>query len=291
MRSFFSAVAVLLFLSPKATAASCCGGGMAIPSLIAGDEKANLSAEISHARTAVEVSSRGIWQEAPANESIQTLRLSGSHIFLDRFLTGVSVPIVTRSQSHSSNSGLGDTILNIGYEALPDWEYSTWRPKGITYLSLTLPTQQDGRGRGFWTLGAGVLATKNYRQWDFFLATETHYSFAKETPAELRSQGVEGESVPGWGGSAGLGTGYNIRDTRLGGAVNFVYEDAISTRGTINSTGSFSRYASLSASLSRVFLENWSAALTYSDQTLLGAPLATSLNRSFVFMTQRRFSR
>jgi hypothetical protein len=248
----------------RAQAASCCGGGFASPSLIVGDDKATLSADLSYSNVATEVSSTGFWEDRNSPESLETLRLQGAHIFQDRFQIGASLPIVSRSRAGSTSTGFGDISLNLGFESLPEWDYSAWRPRGVSYLTLTAPTgravqestdtlQLDARGRGFWAVGLGTTLTKNVGKFDLNGTIELHRSFARE----VKTSSLEGEIRPGYGALLSLGAGYNIRETRIGANLAMNYEDAIATAGSIVSPGSVARVATAGLTVSQMINDVW----------------------------------
>lgn len=295
---FASFVSLAIFQAPLAMAASCCGGGFASPSIITGDERTTLSTELSYSNIATEVTSGGLWQSRSSPESLETFRLQGAQIFLDRFQIGGGLPVVRRSRSGSNSSGLGDLGLNLGYEILPEFEYSEWRPRGVSYVTFIAPTgrsiqeatdslQLDSRGRGFWAVGFGTTLTKVIAKFDFVTSIEGHRSFAKE----IKTASLEGELIPGFGAAWSLGAGYNLKDTRFGASLAFSYEDAVETRGTIASAGAPARFATVTLVASQMFAENWSAAIAVSDQMLFGAPTNTTLARTVTATLQRRFLR
>ena len=69
------------------------------------------------------------------------------------------------------------------------------------------------------------------------------------------------------------------------------YEDAIAVRGVENSTGSLERYATVSLMASWMPNLDWTAALTYSDQTWLGSPNNTTLSQTAILSLQKRWAR
>lgn len=303
-RHILIAIIAIVGTFETARASSCCGGGFASPSIITGDERATVSAEFSYSNVATEVSSQGIWQDRHSPETLQTFKLQGAHIFADRFQVGAGIPMVSRARAGSSSTGLGDASVSLGYETLPEWDYSPWRPRGVSYLSLTLPTgraiqdatefyQLDARGRGFWAIGLGTTLTKIIGHFDFVTTLEIHRSFARE----FRNAAIEGTLSPGFGGLWSIGTGYNfpysiLKDTRLGANLAFNYEDPIETQSNvINSVGSPMRFATATVSVSQMFGEAWAVSLSAFDQTLFGAPANTSLARGATITAQHRFSR
>lgn len=279
--------------------AACCGGGFASPSIIAGDDLAQVTGSYGWTEVVVDsVDAQGLWRRGEDHQRIQNFKIEAAHIFLDRWQAGISLPVVQRTYQGQSHSGIGDTSLNLGYEYLPDWTYNPIRPKGLGFLQLTLPTGKskaesevgglDSRGNGYTALGIGTLLTKAIHVWDAFLAFDVHRSFSKK----IDRAEYQGELVPGWGGNLGLGVGYNIQDYRLGTSLTWTYEDAVREKGfAVESPGSIERYATAMASLGWMASEDWSGTLSVTDQTLFGSPLNTSLGRGFSFQLQRRWSR
>jgi hypothetical protein len=290
---------ILSSFSPLAAfGAACCGGGFASPSLIAGYDAAELTASYGYTRMADDVGSDSLWRRRREAESFETYKIEGAHVFADRWQAGFSLPLVERSRVDVSKFGLGDIAGTLGFEALPDWDYSSWRPKGLAFLQITAPTgravnestalyQLDSRGRGFWAVGSGFLFTKAWGDLDVFSEWDGHRSF----PKDYANSESSGRLTPGWGGNAGGGAGYSWKNLRFGGALTWTYEDPVSVSGTVNSQGTPQRFATATASVSYLASLEWSGSFSYSDQTLFGDPLNTSLGRGAVLMVQRRWQR
>ncbi|PIU01305.1 MAG: hypothetical protein COT74_02045 [Bdellovibrionales bacterium CG10_big_fil_rev_8_21_14_0_10_45_34] len=285
-------------LSHEVYGAACCGSAFAAPNLIAGDEKARFSSTMSQTNIAIDnVDSRGVWRTQDDHQQINTLQLSGAHIFADRWQAGVSVPVISRSYLGETYSGVGDTALNVGYEYLVDWDYNPYRPKGLAYLQVTLPTGKsrfesdiggvDSRGNGFWAIGIGSLLTKTLGAWDAFVLIDLHRSFDKN----IQNDSFQGTLKPGYGANWGGGFGYSVKDLRLGTSLTWFYEDPVQLeRDTIN-PGSHERFANASITASFMADEEWSGTLTYTDQTWFGAPINTSLGRIVSFQLARSWLR
>lgn len=288
----------LFFASAKVFAAACCGGGFAAPSIIVGDDRAQFTSSYSYTDVIVDnVDSQGLWRQWDAHQSVQSFRLEGAHILSDRWQAGFSLPLIQRSRLGQDYSGLGDVAASVGYEYLTDWDYHPYRPKGIGYLQLTLPTGKsraesengglDSRGNGFASLGAGTLLTKVISVWDVFSSLEIHRSFQKT----VSNSQIQGRLEPGYGGTLGLGGGYNTKSWRFGGAMNWVYEDPIHLQSDFPMQGSVERYGTLLASASYMANDDWAGTLSYYDQTLIGNPVNTSLGRGVALQLQRRWAR
>jgi hypothetical protein len=292
----------LLFLSSvcgaQAWAAACCGGGFAAPALILGDDQAQFSAAYGYSQVIDDVGSDSLWHKRDTRETSETYKIEGAHIFKDRWQAGVSIPAVRRARAAENSMGLGDISGTLGYEYLPDWDYNPWRPKGLGFFQLTAPTgrsvnetdtiyQLDARGRGFWAVGVGTVLSKIYGKWDVFADFDVHRSFNKK----YSNSQFDGSLKPGFGGNLGGGAGYNLAKWRFGGALAWTYEDPIATSGSIESRGSAQRYATANVSATYLLPEEWSATLTYVDQTLFGSPATTSLGRGAMLVAQKRWPR
>lgn len=285
-------------ISSLAYGAACCGGSFAAPAIITGDDKAQFTSSLSYSEVVVaNVNSSGVWSQWDENQKVQTFRMEGAHIISDRWQAGISVPVIQRSRLGQTYSGLGDVSTNLAYEYLTNWNYNPYRPKGIGYLQLSLPTGKskaesevggvDSRGNGFWALGAGTILTKTFGRWDGFTNLEIHRSFDKE----ISGSQMQGTVKPGYGGSFGLGAGYNTALWRFGSSLTWNYEDPIDIEGSLSVKGSIERYATATASASYMIDSELAGTLSYSDQTLIGAPVNTSLARTVSLLVQKRWLR
>lgn len=288
----------LLFFASSAWGAACCGGGFAAPSIIAGDDKAQFAASLSHTNVVIDnVDSKGFWRKWDEQQQVKTIRLEGAHLISDRWQAGATLPLLQRSRMGQEHSGLGDISGTLGYEYLPDWDYHLFRPKGIGFLQITVPTGKskfdsdvgglDSRGNGLWAIGAGTLLTKAVGRWDAFASFEIHQSMRKS----VSNSQINGWIEPGVGGSFGLGAGYNRASWRYGASVTWIHEDPIDVRGDMIIDGSIERYATAAASLSYVANDDWLFTLSFADQTLVGHPTNTSLGKTVAFLLQRRWGR
>lgn len=284
----------------KAQAAACCGGGFAAPSVIVGDDKAQITTSYSVVDVVVDnVDTQGVWRKWDSHQQVQTFKVEGAHIFWDLYQAGFSIPIIQRSRESLSYSGLGDISTSLGYEYLPDWDYNPWRPKGIGFMQLTLPTGKskadsevgglDSRGNGFWALGLGTLLTKTWTKFDSFASFEIHRSLGKQVSNSKFSVKLD----PGYGGNMGFGFGYNAKDYRFGSSITWTYEDAVKTFSNSGTShdGSIERYTTGTLNASYMASDEWSGTISYSDQTLFGSPINTSLGKGVALQIQRRWGR
>lgn len=278
--------------------AACCGGGLAAPSIISGDDRAQFSSSFSFTEILIDnVDARGIWRSWDEHQKIQSLRIDAAHLISDRWQVGMSLPIVQKTQLNTKRSGLGDLALTIAYEILPDWDYNPIRPKGIAYSQLTLPTGQsrfesevgglDSYGTGFLAFGIGSLLTKTVGDWDFYSQFEVHRMLEKS----IATSQMRGKLQPGYGGNFSLAAGYNLASWRFGATLGWTYEDPIQFQGSSKNEGSIERFATAGLSISYLTAEDWSGTFSVSDQTLFGSPINTSLGRTASVQVQKRWRR
>ncbi len=289
----------LFLLSTQTFAASCCGGGFAVPSIITGDDKAQVTTSLNYSQIDTDVLPDGVWLKRNSQDTTQLYKIEFSHIFADRFQAGATLPVQMHTRNGASggtSTGLADVSAQLGYEFLPDWNYNPIRPKGVGFISISLPTGKsiyesdnglDSRGRGFLTVGAGAVFTKNWVAWDANSSLEVHHSFSKV----VSNSQILGTIEPNNGGSFSLGAGYNIGDTRIGTGIAWAYEDAINVSGSSPSNGSSQKYATGSMMVSRMFNDLWAATVSYSDQTLFGEPSNTTLSKTVSLSLQKRWPR
>ncbi len=304
-KAFLFSLLVLL-LSKWSVAAPCCGGSANSLSLISGDDSAQITTTLISSQVVAEAPVGGgiKYRKTHDNETTQTLRIDAATLISDRWQTGLTVPVIrrvrTRGTHEASASGLGDVSLHVGFEALPDWTYSVWRPKAMVFITATLPTggsiydakelyRIDSRGRGFYSLSAGALILKHWGIWDTSLVIEAHRPFSRTLKNEIGDLNLK----PGWGTSGSLAVGVTPMsgDFRIGIALTPSYESPIATEGVVSGQGEKVSLWTSTAQLSYLANEFLSMSLTYSDQTLIQASDNSTLNRTFAFLVQKRWER
>lgn len=246
-----------------------------------------------------------VFRSSKDSEVSRTFRVEGAALLDDRLQLGASVPLVERSVfrsgTDSAATDIGDVRLNFAYESMPEWTYSAWKPKGYTFLQLVLPTGRsihesalpgaaDATGRGYFTAAVGSLFVKRWSRWDAFAIPEVHYSFARQfTPPG----GAEPyQVIPGWGGSLALGLGWNADAIRAGFRIQPVYEQPRSILATSSSSRtSYQLTWDTGLDLSYLLNESWTVSCAYSDQTILGPAVNTTLSRTFSLSLLHRWLR
>ena len=286
-------------------AAPCCGGGAAVPTLITGDDLAQIQFGYAYGTVIGDAPTQGlpVFRASDDLENLQTLRLDGAYRISDRFQFGVGLPLVGRNINNSEGSasswGLGDSLVDVGYEFLPEWTYSEWRPHGIAFLQLILPTgvsnheanqplRVDARGRGYYSLGGGFVLTKSISAFDFLFVLEVHHSFNRTvTDASQNTY----ELIPSFGGTSTLGIGFSpgSGNFRFGLSLSPIYEGSTDRLGGLNSPIDAQLVWNTSAAASYMINDEASLSFTYTDQTLMGPAYNVSLNRIFALSLQKRW--
>ncbi len=287
-----------LLSSCYAFAASCCGGSFATPALILGDEKLQFTSTYSIGTVTAEALASGKWLRRDDNNRAQTLKLDAATLISDAWQIGASLPIITKSADRKTTStGIGDLTVNLAHESFPERTFHPYRPRGVSFLSITMPTspsiyddQQSSteiRGRGFYSLATGVALLKTWKAWDVNYTGEVHKSFHRT----IQNSGQDTEINPNWGTTHSVNLGWNKGSLRLGTGLAYLFEDRIQSRGEIAAAGSEQKNMLWLASGSYMFNLESAVSVTFSDQSLLGAPQNSSLSRTLAISYQHRWLR
>lgn len=291
---------ILFGLSSNVMAAACCGGGAAMPSLILGDDKALVSSYFGYSRSFIEnVDNQGLWRQSDSHQLVQTIKFEGSILITDRWQLGLSLPFMERTKNDMSINRMGDVTTSIGFEFLPDWDYNPYRPKGILVSQFIIPTgktrfesEQGGldiMGNGYYGLGVGFVFSKSWTMWDVLI----NCNIQKMKEKNISSEGKVGTLIPGDTVSYGVGVGYNFKQYRIGSAIQWIEVESTQLH-SIDSDSLASlkeRWATGTVSFSYLVDKDWTLNMSYSDQTLFGDPLNTSLAKGFSIQAQKSWSR
>ncbi|MBY0370962.1 hypothetical protein K2X33_09765 [bacterium] len=289
-------------LSAESWAAACCGSNSLFPSLISGQERTQLTLTGTTGQSVADADPQGaVTPRTSSDEEWRhTLRLDAATLLSDRWQLGVGIPVTARSRSRNGAGaqawGLGDLSANVGWEWLPEWTYSAWRPKGFVFGGMNLATAQgpfgasalfqvDALGRGYSTAFVGALFQKTWPNWDTALFIEGHIPVSGAI-----SVGSGVFVQPAAGTSASLAVGWNHGDLRLGASLGAVYEGGRRTFGWVEQQGSAQYAFPLAAQLSYLVSEAWSLSALYSDGTLLGGA-NQPLSRTVSVLVQTRWQR
>ncbi len=303
---------LLLFLPllrcSESRAASCCGRNAATPTLIVGDDRAQMNFTLSGSGFVANASSDGVAKfEGGDSKFAYTYRWDGAILLEDRLQAGLSFSVVNQSFNQGSvqetYTGVGDIKLSLGYEVLPLWSYSSWKPQGFAFAMFNIPTGRstldsetllatDVIGSGYYSLSTGFLLLKKWKIWDVFLLPEFHYSL----PREVSAGSFNFVQRPGVGGSLGLGVGLSPGGGvfRLGMRLQQRYDQGILSVETSQSTeqsGPSRSSCDFGLDLAYLFQPNATMMVSYIDQTLIGSAKNAPLNRTVALNFQYRWPR
>lgn len=274
-----------------AWAASCCGGSIGAPGLILGDEKTLIQSSFVMVEITDEVDAKSRWRKHLVNETIETFRLEASAVFQDRWQAGLSTRVIKRNRKTDSRTGLGDLGMVVGYEALPEWEYSWWKPKAVVFSQIVLPTGRpveqsrdrdllDVTGKGFASLGVGSTLSKNIGVLSYTASFEVHRYVQRYFDQ------IESQLNPGLGNSFGFSVGGDVSNFWIGTGLNWIHEDAITNEKSGQRHRASETYTNWTLTMTRSLGHHWAASIAFLDQTSFGAPSNTNLGRGLSLQLQ-----
>lgn len=304
-------LSVFLLMANHAEAAPCCAGSTALPSLITGDEAKNFNVAMSYG-TVVGDAFGALDGRLPefrdgqsSREIRQNITLNYAMLVSDRFQVGTSVP-VTRNHIESgsradSKALLGDVSFTLGFEALPEYEYTLYTPRVYTFMQGILPTGRsvqlsesplgtDVAGLGQWQLHVGSAAIKRWSDWDAMIIVKLGRLFSETFTSSLNGVARVGAS---WGLSASVGGGYSFGEIfRMGLSLEPQYQSPQEVRTSVGeNTTSQKLVWNTGLTATALVGADSSLVLGYTDQTLFGPAINTTLARTFSFSYQHRFER
>jgi len=287
----FSVIFALLIQS--AESAPCCAGSSALPSLITGDEARMIGLSVSYGDVIGDAPGAGrglpVFRDSYSSIEVrQNMTLSFATLLSDRWQIGTSIPVVQNQISsgltQESSMQIGDVSATLGYEALPEWEYSLWKPRIYTFLQWVAPTGRsisqsqsrlavDVSGLGYHQLHLGAVAIKRWSDWDANIVLK------------LGSDLNYGSALM----SSSWGAGYSFAEIwRAGMSLENQYQSPQNVGGILTSQ---KLVWNTGATFTCLLGANSSLVAGYTDQTLFGPAINTTLARTASFSFQHRFER
>lgn len=299
--SIFIALCALFFSIDKGVGAPCCSGGSAAPHLLSSDDQKLFQISQSQSKVIGDTNQAGesIFRSSQENETLRTTQISYTTLVNDRTQIGASIPLVLHTVNALKNFQSGDLLLTSAYEVLPEWSYSEWKPKGLMYLNLTLPTGKSihevnngdlsqTSGNGFYKLSTGLFLQKIKDTYDFSITPEVQYSFQR-TFSETRSTVNAGP-----GASLSLSAAKSFHDVRIGISFQPTIQFKTKTRfleNQITSTSGEKTNVNTSLDLGYTLNDENALSLSYLDQTLFGPAKNTTLSRSLTLQFSKKWLR
>ncbi|MBY0416409.1 MAG: hypothetical protein K2Q18_19695 [Bdellovibrionales bacterium] len=271
--------AIGLILSTNLYAASCCGGGQSAASVMIADHLHEWTFSSLFRDDIGQTNNDGkALIEADGNtDQTATLALEYKRLFGSRFQANMSFNYIQKKSERvgkaESSSGLGDVAIGGFYEALTNYNYSSWTPRLFTGIKVILPfgennfnskkvLRTDIRGTGFYKIDVPIVAVKE--EWKLS-ATPQYFPTQKNLAATyaFTTAGSYSHSFN------------SVLD--LTGTLQWSYLAKKSFQGQNLIAG---QYWELSLSPSWMIENNKALNLTYNDSTLIGKSRNSALYRS-----------
>ena len=289
---FFVLAALTGIYSQEVHAGACCGGGLSSASLITGDEQARVSLAFSARAALADASETGALAfrgNDGLHEDQNLLLVDGSRLLSDRLQVGAHFEAASQAihftgEPQEPSTGVGDFRVNAGYEFLPEYTYSEWKPRGFAWVGLVLPTGKsihetfepsEALGEGFFTPTLGILFVKRWERWDAAASAEGRLSigrkFEQELSPDFTSLSILGTQL-GLGGLATVGYSPGAGDFRLGARIEPLWRSGrtVDVDGFESQTAERSM-VSFGADFTWMFGPQSSLTASYTDQTFFGA--------------------
>lgn len=288
----------LSFLSLKAQASSCCGQSSASYTVLFLKQKLSTSFGVSYTDTQGRVNGGStdftVWSKKKSQK--QTFSFNGAFALSERNQVFMTASFLEASYEDSfggdQGSSLSDVLLGYSFEALPEYTYSAWKPEVYVSTFLNLPTGtsaydakalSEGAGvTGHDQLGAGVGLSIRKVRVPFILLTQLKV-------IRLFGKDFSGDEVSGFNdSSASAMVTYGSSLWGLGFSTGLTWAHLSGRRLNGFKAGS-SKSVTTIFSIQKVINEDFSASVSYSDQTLLGSPRNTLLNKAYSFNLSYNF--
>ncbi len=294
--------ALLLFAASSAWAAPCCSSQSAVPTLMTGDERFLVGATTLGTTIVADApaGSLPVFWDGTSQDWTASMELDLAALISDRWQAGLAVPVAFRAINEpglsESGWGLGDLKASIAFEALPEWEYSAWKPKGYVFSQLSIPSGKsiyastrisglDAFGRGSWGAMLGAALVKRWSRWDAFAVPALEVLF----PGPVSNTVVLGAQA---GASFAVGGGVSFGALRIGARMQPVWGSRRSfVNAGISGVSADQLVWNASIALSWLLGDEWGLGLAYNDQTLFGPVNNTALSRGVSLSVQRRWLR
>ena len=191
----------------------------------------------------------------------------------------------TSSTLNQQQSNLSDLVLGYTYEVLPEYTYSKWKP--VVYFStlINLPTGKSVHDPNGLAEGADVTG---YDQWGFGAGlTFRKVWFPVRTIVQIKSLALFRDELSGvevssfWEHSASFTLGYsfvNFYDFNLTSGLTW---QSLQGRVVDSVQTQNSEFVSFNFSIIKPLNDSFVLSVNYVDQTLVGTPENSLLNRAF----------
>lgn len=279
MKSVFLTI-ISLFVAHQSFAAACCSGGSSDAPIIIGDEKSKLQSIYSSSKIKVNsVDELGLWHQTNSKTTVNTLKLQYSSLISDRWQWATNLSALERKLNENKYFGLGDAHLLTSYEYLHRYSYSSFLPNSFVYVGASLPmsvSKTESENGGLDSFGQGVptryIGTKlsfPQKAFNFLFGLQIGEKSGDRLPSSYWNTMDASISMTNKKWSYGASTLWYSSD-------GISYQDE---QGRILLAGP-ERYTDLTLSIDYEIDNQQSLSVSYTDQTILGSPINTSLSQA-----------
>lgn len=281
----------LFFLSDKLFAGSCCGGGSSSSLILTGDNVQEYSLGLVY-RNDLGQTDNGGWASFHNDQTTDrqmVFNLQFQRQMAEYWQLAIKSSFIQKDlekqNRREKTSGAGDVDFQGTYEFLPEFTYSAWKPRGFGYLKLSIPTSNslydstspiysDVRGTGLYSLSTGVffikhisdLTLKSAFEWQHFLGKH----FAQTTILDYDKLVVP----------LGVSYGLDPKPIAIGAGATWSYQTKKKFTGTISGSANPEYFWELNAFANWIVSRETSIGISYSDSTLVGKNINSSLYRT-----------
>jgi hypothetical protein len=284
-------IIILLFLSHDLFAASCCGGGSSSSLIIIGDNQSEFALGITYRTDLGQTDNLG-WASFHGDKVIDqqlAFNFQFQKQLSERFQVAVKSTLIEKHIEKQNRSekktGPGDFDLQATYEYLPEYTYSVWKPRGFIYSKLSVPQSKslydsnsilfsDVRGSGLYAAGIGSFFIKHLTDYTLKVTFEWQHFFGRDFGV-MTLKDYDKIIIP-------LGLSYSFTEApiAIGFGSTFSYQTPKHFKGSINATSNKEYFWEFNSFINWIINREDSVGLGYSDSTLIGKNINSSLYRS-----------
>jgi len=297
---------IFILLKTKSVySSSCCGGSPISFHLPKNNQSISLNLSYSQVNAIGRVfsESENFIEWTSKNRTLDVLSLSSAYMLGDRLSLGLQSSFLFSRYSddfgNSEDQNWGDSLISLNYEALPEYTYSKYKPKIFTSILINTPTGRsifeedvlpegaNVTGHGLWGLGLGLSLYKTWSLYSLSLQTRGIQILSGRINNQRISNYLDFSTTLRFSRqlyskfalSLGLSWSYISKRERTFFEINEENQKALSSQRTTTLFGV--NYSLNNSSI---------LSFTYSDESLLGQPRNTLINRTLAFNLNHTFN-
>lgn len=285
-------VAFLLF-SGNGFGAACCAGGSSQTTIITGDFGSQLSVNYQNGLESYQVDGAGLITGPNKGEKRvrEIINFTGSVVYEEYYQISLTLPHITNTYSFEdvkkSDAGVGDPVVQLTYEFLPELTYSPWKPRGFIFYKRSFARStsiydsekdlaSDAFGLGYDVNTLGFAFYKVKASWDFSYIGQVF----KGAPRQFKRK-QNFRVIPGNGTIQNLQIARQFPSYNLRLAMDMIsyYEGVKRFEGDVDNITEVKSYRGAGFFVSYMGAQNMTYSLGYLDQGFLGGLRNINANR------------